>query len=782
MRLAALAFLCGIVALQQLAQLPALWWSALGVPCAVLAWRWPRTRWLGWLIAGFCWALLRAHLVLDTGGIEPRFEGVDLSVEGTVVSLPRRTETDLRFVLDVDTARAGDETLPPIGRARLSWRNPDADMRVGDRWRLTVRLKHPHGFMNPGGWDYEGWLYQQGVRATGYVRVADAEEDAVAPNQLLARGAWSHPLDQWRQDLAEGIATALNNRAHRAIVAALAIGVTQDFTETQWDVLNRTGTTHLVSISGLHIGFIAGVAFFLMRWLWSRAGSAPLRWPAPKAAAVAALVAATIYAALAGFSVPTQRSLVMVAVVMGMILLQRRMQPGRVFALALIAVLLLDPLAVLQPGFWLSFGAVAVILFATTGRWDAQGWWWKWGHVQWVVAIGLLPLMLILFQRSSVVAPLANLLAVPWFNVITVPLTLLGALTLNVAGPAGEWLLRAADWSIAPMWWLLERMAETSWSQWSQHVPPLWTVVVATAGAVWLLFPRGIPARWLGVVLIAPVVLMPPAAPRAGEFWFTLLDVGQGLATVVRTEHHVLVYDTGPRFSEQFDTGDAVVLPYLRHLGARAIDLLILSHGDSDHVGGARSLVRAVDVRQIMSSMPVNEIESTAPCHAPDEWQWDGVTFTVLYPPPVGSAERRANDNDVSCVLRVQGPGGSVLLTGDIEAPSEKFLVERASAQLRADVVVAPHHGSLTSSTPEFISAVAPRDVLFPVGYRNRFGFPKPAVAQRYRDAAGRMYDSATHGAITFRVTREGVGAADAHRISSRRYWHHSGGAALQNP
>lgn len=779
MRAGALAFLAGIFAVQQFAQLPDWGWCALLIPLGVMAWSWPAARLPLWLACGFFWALLRAQWMLAQGGLAPEHEGVDLIAEGAIASLPTQTEHDVRFLFDVQALQLKEQALPLPGRVRLSWRTTSADVRVGDRWRFTLRLKRPHGFMNPGGFDFEGWLYQQGVRATGYVRVArgagDAEpgESDVSPGyELLESAPFARPLDRWRQDLAEKISQALYEQPHQAIVAALAIGVTQDFSEAQWEVLNRTGTTHMISISGLHIGFIAGVMFFLTRRVWAWSSKATLWWPAPKAAAVVALLAATVYAALAGFSVPTQRSLVMVGVVMAAIIMQRRIPASRVLALSLLAVLLLDPLAVLQAGFWLSFGAVAVILFAMHARWGEPNWWWKWGRVQWVVALGMLPLMLVLFQRTSMIAPLTNLIAVPWFNIVTVPLTLTGALTLSVAQAVGEFFLHWAQWSVVPVWWFLERAADTTWAQWTQHVPHTWTVLVGSLGTLWLLLPRGVPARWLGAVALAPMFLVLPPAPQPGEFWFTLLDIGQGLSAVVRTANHVLIYDTGPKFSEHFDTGEAVVVPYLRYLGVRDVDIMMLSHSDSDHIGGARSVLRQTNVAEVSSSVPLQLAPDATPCATPRAWQWDGVDFTVLYPPPVESGLRRKKDNDVSCVLRVSSIGGSVLLPGDIEIPSEKFLLANSAALLRSDIVVAPHHGSNTSSSTEFVNSIAPRYALFPVGYRNRFGFPKAKVVQRYRDVDARLLDSATAGAISFQIGTAGISAPELFRSSAQRYWH----------
>jgi competence protein ComEC len=589
-------------------------------------------------------------------------------------------------------------------------------------------------------------------------------------NQRLAPAGSVYWVDQVRETLRSKILSSLDNHPLRGIVLALAIGDRQQITPAQWDVLTRTGTNHLVAISGLHVGLVAGFAFFLMRRLWRLSARAVTRWPAKKAGAVAGLVAAMVYAALAGFSVPTQRALLMVAVVMLAIIVQRHTRPSSLLALALLLVLIIDPLAVMAAGFWLSFGAVAVILYGMSGRLAMRSLWWRWGRVQWLVAVGLLPGLLLLFQKASVVAPLANLLAVPWVSLITVPLTLLGSIALSFSAVAGEWLLALSTLSLDVLWRWLDWLAHWPQAAWQQMAPPLWAMPVAVIGIAWMLAPRGVPTRWVGLVGLLPLLFMSSALIPEGQARFTLLDVGQGLAAVVQTRNHVLVFDTGPRFSSGFNTGEAVVAPYLRAQGRGHIDTLLVSHGDNDHIGGVAGLRADIPVRQILSSVP-QDIDGAEPCEAGQRWQWDGVEFVMLNPGGNLKTSGRS-ENNRSCVLRVQAGGHSVLLTGDIERAAESELAHIFAERLASDVLVVPHHGSLTSSSSAFLAAVSPKLALFPVGYRNRYGFPKAQITQRYADRQVRLLDTAQHGAIELQLGGAiELDAAVTHRQQAARYW-----------
>ena len=760
MRAAVLFFLSGILLFQQCVELPERYWllTTLLLPLAI---RWRILRLPMMALAGFLWALLHATWILGHN-LPANLEGEDVILEGTIASLVEEQPHRARFRFEVTKLHHDDHPSTTPRSVLLSWYGGERpQLVVGDRWRLTVRLKRPHGFMNPGGFDYEKWLFQQGINATGYIRTK-------APQTHLSSEWYSRPVDRLRQHLRRRIGEHLEKHPQAPLITALTIGDRDAIDDERWKVLTRTGTNHLMAISGLHVGLVAGLVFFLTRRLWSLLGRAPLWLAAPRAAALAALLAATGYAALAGFSVPTQRALIMVAVVMGAIFLQRQSTPSHSLALALGGVLLLDPLAVLSPGFWLSFGAVAVILYGASGRLEKNRGWRQWGRVQWVVSLGLLPLLLFFFQQAPLSAPLANLVAIPWVSLTVVPLALLGTLLLLLHPPAGGWLLLQAANLLDWLWPILEWLAEPESLQWRPAAAVEgWTLLAAVVGLLWLLAPRGVPARWVGIGWLLPLVLNAPARPPAQEAWFTLLDVGQGLAAVVQTRNHTLVYDTGPKFSDRFDTGKAVLIPFLRQQGIRSLDLLMVGHGDNDHIGGVRSLLREYPPGRLLTSVPERFGAKAEPCRQGDSWSWDGIRFTLLHPPAGGTG----SGNNASCVLKVESPGASLLLTGDIERKAERHLLRATPVDLAANLLVAPHHGSKSSSSPRFIDAVDPDYVLFPVGYRNRFHHPHPKVVERYSRRGIHLLDTAHLGAIRFRLGKQGVSEPQSYRKSARRYW-----------
>ena len=585
----------GILLVQQLPELPSLWWGALLAPLALLA-LWQRAALpLLFFIAGLVWATLRADWVLQE--ILPvELEGQDLRVEGFIADIPRPGERGLRFEFDVVQARHDDHVVTIPRRIQISTYGAAFTPVVGDKWALPVRLKRPHGFQNPGGFDYEAYLFQHRIRAVGYLREAP-------PPELLGSDPGDYRLGRFRQYLTTRIAALLPENAFAGMITAFANGDESAIGDAQWRVLARTGTTHLIAISGMNIGLVAGLMFFLVRWLWSLPGVTVLWLPAPKAGALAALMAGAFYAALAGFAIPTQRALVMLAVVMGGVLWGRRLLPSYILAVALLVVLAIDPLAVLAAGFWLSFAAVALILYVIHPGRARAGWrerWRAWTGMQWAIAVGLLPLMLMLFQQTSLSGPFANLIAIPVIESLTIPLTLSGVVALVTLPEAvASGLFQAAAWTLEKLWYVLEALAVLDHTQWTQHTPLAWTVVCALIGIVLLLAPRGFPARWVGALWLLPMLWLRPPAPAPGEVWFTLLDVGQGLAAVARTATHTLVYDSGARFSARFDAGRAVVVPFLRQAGAARVDTLIVSHGHNDHIGGVASLLEALPVERI---------------------------------------------------------------------------------------------------------------------------------------------------------------------------------------
>lgn len=758
MRSAALCFFAGTLLLHSLTDLPAPGWGGLGLAGAVVLIRCgPWLRLPGWGLAGFGWALLWTPTAFQVQ-LPAALESIDLRVTGWVASMPEVFYRSTRFQLTVDTLEQQGVPVPLRGRLRLSWYNDAPPLGVGDKWQLTVRLKRPRNLANPGGFDRERWLFINDIAAQGYVRSQ--------PEPRLLVQADRYPLDRFRQRVAEDFARLLPDSPYRGILSALAVGEEQGIQPQQWDVFTRTGTGHLISISGLHIGLVAGLVFLLVRHGWAWFPPLALRLPAGKAAAVAALLGAGGYALLAGLSLPTQRSWVMVAVMMLALLSQRPVASSRVLALALLAVLILDPAAPLSSGFWLSFGAVAAILYSLTGRRRTSGLVGEWIRLQLAVTLALLPLTLLLFQQIQLLSPVANLIAIPWTNVTVVPLTLLAVLAGSVSETVQAGLLALAALAMDGLWRFLVWVGKTPWGLVFYPAPPLWTLAFGLPGLLWLLM-KGLPARWLGGVLCLPMLFFPTVRPASGGYWFTLLDVGQGLAAVVRTERHVLVYDTGPRRGSGFDAGRFVLVPFLRQQGVGQVDTLIVSHADNAHMGGTRSLLEQFAVGQILTSSPQQvPIRGAQPCQAGLEWTWDEVRFQLLHPPAGGVF---SGDN-ASCVLRVEGRQGKVLLPGDIEAPAAAALVRTYGSELAAQVLVAPHHGTRDVDSPAFIAAVQPEYVLFATGYGDRY--PKPETVSRYQGAGAVVLDTADQGSITFRFEAGEALRPESYRQQVRRYWH----------
>lgn len=754
-----IAFLLGIIALTLQPRLPAADLACLLGAVLLFGGCVPAFRAPLFFIAGFLWALARAHVIL-LPELPAALEGETVTVTGQVVSLPETVERGLRFNFRID--RLGSEegqTWDTPGYVRLAWYTPEAMPEPGDWWQFEVRLKRPYGFMNPGGFDYEGWLFQQRLRATGYV---------VPAGNHVRLGQSGQHIDRLRGQIRNLINETLGSEPAGALIAGLAIGDRSAMSAAQWRILRDSGTSHLLAISGLHIGLVAGLVFLMARRAWRLCSPLCLWLPAQHAAAMAGFLAALLYSLLAGLSVPTQRTLIMLGVVTAALLSRRSHRPAHVLLAALTAVLVIDPFAVMSAGFWLSFGAVALILYGMGARPGADGWWWRWGRVQWLVAIGLVPLLAFWFGQYPLFGACANLLAVPWVSFLVVPLVLCGAMLGLIAPGVGTMLFELAARALGLLWPTLEAIATADLAAIHQPAAPAWTLVPATFGVVLLLLPRGVPARWLGAVWLLPLLLPPVARPGIGEFTLTVLDVGQGLAAVVKTRGHTLVFDTGARFGADFDAGSAVLVPYLRHHGISRVDTLIVSHGDNDHIGGARELMAGIRVGRILTSVPERLPGSGAlPCVAGQRWRWDGVVFVVLHP----EAGYRGSENDRSCVLKIGHGRQSALLTGDIEAAAEQWLVRRRAPELKAAVLIAPHHGSRTSSTSAFIAAVDPEHVLFAAGYRNRYGHPRSDIIARYHRHGAQTYITFRHGAVRIDL-RSDATVVTSHRAVAKRFWH----------
>jgi competence protein ComEC len=755
----ALAFLAGVCAFQALAVLPGAAGYGLAAVLPGLA---SRRRWLraaGIAAAGFlwCWWHAAERLAVE---LPAELAGRDLLVQGVVQGLPERGASErLRFRLQLERYRSHDGWRDLELPARISWYRDAPELGPGERWQLLLRLKQPRGLANPAGFDYERWLFAHGIRATGYVRPSgENRRRPGAPVGWIAR---------CRGYLAERIVTAAGSAESAGLLAALGVGERSAMQPDQWEVLRNTGTSHLMAISGLHVGLVATLVFTAVRRGWSRWGDV-LRWPAPAVAAIAAMLAALGYALLAGFQVPAQRALIMVWLWMLALLWSAKPDPWRVWGAALWVVLLLNPLSVLMAGFWLSFGAVAWILYLSLGRCGRASRWRSLVGLQMALVLGLTPLLWLWFQQVSVIAPLANLVAIPWISLLVVPVLLLALVALPLVAPLGELLLHVAEQLLVVLWWWLEWLASLPAVLVPLPLLPTGAVVVFGLGLLCLLAPKGVPLRLVGLLLMLPAAALQPGRAGQGDLWLTLLDVGQGLAAVLETRSHVLVYDAGPAYPSGFDSGASVVVPYLQQRGYRRVDRLVISHSDNDHLGGGEAVFRRLDVQRVQSGEPgAIAWARSSRCRAGQQWEWDGVRFEYLAP------ARPAHGNNASCVLRAEtADGRAVLLPGDIERSVEEHLLGSQSQRLAAQVLVAPHHGSSTSSTPGFVRMVDPDIVLFPVGYRNRFGFPRPAVLQRYLRGGATLLDTAQSGAIQVRLVAGQNLQAIAFRDRVPRYWH----------
>jgi len=849
-------------------------WLAASLAAALLAARMPVGAVFAWrataalvlaLVFGFGLTGWRAA-VFQAGALSPKLEGRDIEVTGRVLAMPQQNDDGLRFRFAIESARLGSAPVVVPPRIYLGWYagfgfreaaagtggpdNPEAGdspaaalvlqrqppvLRAGERWQMSVRLKAPHGNSNPHGFDYELWLWEQGLQATGYIRAGPRD-----PVPRLLADSWRHPVERARQALRDAVYAQVTDRQLAGVVAALLVGDQNAIERADWDVFRATGVAHLMSISGLHITMFAWLAAQGVGWFWRRsAGWTPalcLALPAGRAGAWGGLLLAAGYALLSGWGVPAQRTVWMLATVVLLRQSGKRWPWPQVWLLAMAVVVALDPWALLQAGFWLSFVAVGVLFAAGAsqgeeapvggrepraagergrhvfsadsdrGRQQQSGFaidsgaehadfigsagqmkhlffWWRGclpqglllaagavfraAREQWIVTLALAPLSLLLFNQLSLVGLLANALAIPWVTLVVTPLTMLGVFWAPLWDLAGG--------AVAALMGFLQWLARWPLASISVAAAPLWCAVAGVAGG--MLLAMSLPWHWraLGVPLLLPVLLWQPQRPAPGVFELIAADVGQGNAVIVRTAGHTLVYDSGPRFSSESDAGHRVLVPLLRAFGEH-VDMLMLSHRDSDHIGGAPAVLamqpQAVVISSIEDRHPLQVLRPSQRCVAGQGWNWDGVDFEVIHP-PAGDYERTQKSNAMSCVLRISNGRSAALLAGDIELAQEQRLVA-SGRDLRADLLLVPHHGSKTSSSPAFLDAVRPGLALAQAGYRNRFGHPAAPVLARYRERGVRVWTSSACGAASWSsVEPEQL---SCQRQAVQRYWHHRTG------
>lgn len=736
MRTGMLALALGLVTLRFLPALPPVW-LLLAMPVVALMLLPFRTYPLALFLFGLTWACVSAKSALDDR-LPEKLDGQTRWLEGNVAGLPSAADGVVRFELEQPLSR---RTAVPQ-RIRLAWYGGPT-LQSGERWRLAVKLKRPGGLANPGAFDYQAWLLSQGIGATG----------SVVDGQLLKPAKRS-----WRDGVRQRL-LAVDAHGREGGLTALVLGDASGLSPGDWKVLQDTGTVHLLVISGTHIGLLAGLLYGLVAGL-ARWGLWPQWVPWLPAACTLALAGALVYGYLAGFDVPVQRACVMLALVLLWRLRFRHLGALLPFLISLNLVLIADPLISLRPGFWLSFGAVAILMLIFGARLGAWHWLHGWSRAQWLIALGLLPLLLILNLPVSLSGPLVNLLAVPWIGIFILPLALLGTLFLLIP-PIGQGTLWLAGGSMDWLFRALALMADAA-PAWIGPATPVWVWPVSLFGALLLLLPAGVPLRPLGWPMLLLCVFAPQKSIAPGQVQVLQLDVGQGLGILLRTRGHTLLYDAGPRVGE-FDIGERVVLPAIRRAGVGHLDMMLLSHAHDDHTGGAQAILQALPVRRIVAGdagrMPVQL--SIEPCRNGQTWTWDEVKFATWI------WEQAGDSNQASCVLSVEAGGERLLLTGDIDVHAERAMIEQGF-DVRADWLQAPHHGSRTSSSMRLLKAVAPRGVLISRGRGNAFGHPHPQVISRYRSLGIETFDSAEQGAITLQL-----GAFEPPRSERdvRRFW-----------
>lgn len=751
-------------------------------------------------IAGYCWGIGQCMWRVSQR-LPVVIENKVITVMGRIASVPNcasQSSQYCQFLFDIKDTRWH-------GSALLSWYKTSYQERLpvliaGQQWQFQVKLKKPRGFSNPGSFDYEAWMFEQGILAKGYV-ISHSRKiagDASTENVLLEDPGWHDWIDQIRQYIAEKWQPLAEKMPLLGVLLALTIGLTHDISSEQWQVFTNTGTIHLISISGFHISFMAGMAYAFVNFIWRRWTFLCMRWPAQRAGAASALLVGIIYSCLAGMSVPTERSLIMLSVFMGGILWQRQTNVWQCFNLSILAVVLWDPFAPLNMSFWLSYGAVGIILYAIMvpelPRDQDEDKIKKivcsasiWLKLQLKIFVGLLPFSLFWFYQVSVSSLWANLIAIPVTGFLVLPLALVSIILENIYFPLASLSMSIAHWFFARLY---DYLAWISNEHAFMLVWPLNNVCMlflGVLGVLLLLAPKGWPGRYLSVIFWLPLLFSQNASNsvNSGEVTFDLLDVGQGLASVIRTQHHVLVFDTGPQFSENLDAGKMVILPYLKHQDIKRLDVIVVSHADMDHRGGLASILSNIPVKKVFvndfhilkmmnenskirEKIQIQNFQNNLQgelCDSHISWQWDGVTFQFL----TRGLDAFISTNDTSCVLKVSNGKKALLISGDLEKTGESVLVKEYGQELKADLVVAGHHGSKTSSSQAWITTTNPRYALLPVGYLNRYHFPSPIVVDRYRKSGILLFSTVECGMIRWELSLKSEVAPLCYR---REYWH----------
>jgi len=772
-----LSFLAGNLLSMALPTLPEVPAVALLLFAALLFCRPLKVRLLGTFCLGLWWTLYSAspHSVDKPTA---HWEGETLAVVGEVATIPIHKSGRTQFILNIlevcgdesaaqsaqcATSCAADDTVPCAfpraayfpKRVRVAIYRHSEELQITDLLHAKVKLKAAHGLANPNTFDYEKWLAMNGLEATGYI----------ISYQKLAGAAAAYGIAQWRQRLFNQLRALRAQFPHVDSIAAITLGLASLLSYQQREILTATGTHHLYAVSGLHIGLIFGFFFVLIERLWRYLLLQRFPYPARDVALIGALPAAIAYAALAGFSVPTQRALLMLLCIVCAALGRRQIALLQSLAVALLLILIYDPQTTLSMSFWLSFTAVAMIAFFLLIMPNLRGWKLWFGMHAYLSTVMIMP-TLVFFDYGALIAPLANMIVVPLTAFLVLPCSLLAVSSLSFSESLGVFFLRIADRLFEWLWQINARLADITVDYF--YALETWHIAFVLAAILLFLALKQKTLRMLSLLLLFPLVpaLDTPPPIASGAFRVVFFDVGQGLSVLVQTQRHNLIYDTGPSYSSGFNTADSVILPYLRAQRINTIDTLIVSHNDNDHAGSAAALLAASMPRQLLSGEPLTVGKHTfARCQRGQSWRWDDVLFEILYPPIAG----RASGNNASCVLRISNRKHSLLLTADIEKEAERVLLAYPPAA--SDVMLIPHHGSRTSSTPELIDAVSPTLAVVTSGYRNRFSLPKADVIARYYARGIQVLDTSRSGALTVDFPPDAPLELQAYRTHNRPYW-----------
>ena len=754
----ALSFLLGVLIFQTSRELPTFHYLFL-IPIFGLIWlKFPQVLPVFIALLAFGWTHIFAYQQLNPQ-MSSVLEGEDIDVEAVVEEVTSQDHHYGKFVLNLTQKSLNEwgERIPK--KLQLSWYRPQQTIHVGQVCHITVRLKKHWGFSNPGSNDYEKSMFLRGIGARGYIRQGQCNE--MQNNDVDFFNLRKRWVNEFLQ-LSDGYRFA-------NLMQALTFGYRENMDQSQWQVLRRTGTAHLLAISGLHISSVAFIVFLIVVRLCRLSATLCNVVPAQRIAAYGAIIVTLFYAYLAGYSLPTQRALIMVVIAFSAILYNRPVFNLSVFSAALLLVLLVNPLVVLTAGFWMSFLAVLFIFIAVKAS-RTRSKLTRIIFVQVYLGIALFPIGLLYFSQASIIAPVVNLIAIPFVSFIVLPLLLLAqcGFLLGVAGIDN--LYELIDVLFAGLWWCLELFSSVQYASWQYH-PSIMGVICFEIGLFILIQAKGLPAKHLSWFLIAALFLLKEPSLKSGQMRMTILDVGQGLAIVIETVNHAMLYDAGVRSLSGFNTGKVVVKPYLDWRGIHEVDIAMVSHNDNDHAGGMHWLLNNLAIKQLLVSNQqyLYQHNNIDVCRAGDKWVWDGVYFQVLHPP-----ERwRSNDNNRSCVMQISHPSGKILLTGDIEKLAEEWLIKQYGDNLASDLMSAPHHGSKSSSSYRFVDRVHPQTVLFSAGYRNRFGFPHATISQRYEKLGAQNVDTIRQGAVTFLLDPEtGINMQTGNRFKHQRYWH----------